>query len=393
VKLDVSAFRSTLGGSEIPVLSESYIHHVVRSIARSPKLPSISARWFSAPMRYRLLGKSGLRVSELCLGTMTFGEEWGFGANADETRRMYRAFVDRGGNFLDTANIYTKGTSEQLVGELMASHRAKMVVATKYAMSTDPSDPNANGAHRKNLVQSLEASLKRLRTDYVDLLWIHAWDATTPTEELMRALDDVVRAGKVLYLGISNTPAWTIARASTIAELRGWTPFVGMQIEYSLIQRSAERELLPMAKALDIAVTAWATLGGGVLSGKYRGPQADDSKRVAMNQRRTTERNLAIAEVVKQVASEVERSPAQVAIAWAIQQGPNVIPILGARTAAQLEDNLNAAGLVLSAEQLAKLDAASAIDLGYPMDFLERALPSLYGDNVDRIVDHRRRQR
>src|SRR5919106_1093471 len=223
-------------------------------------------------MRYKLLGKSGLRVSELCLGGMTFGEDWGSmlpGASKEEARKIFDIFVSRGGNFIDTANIYQMGTSEKYIGELISSEREKFVLATKYALTTNPDDPNASGNHRKNLVQSVNASLKRLNTSYIDLLWVHLWDSMTPVEELMRSLDDLVRAEKILYIGISDAPAWFISQANTLAELRGWSPFVSIQIMYSLIERTPERELLPMAKALDIGVTAWSPLGGGILSGKY----------------------------------------------------------------------------------------------------------------------------
>ncbi|HEY5765110.1 MAG TPA: aldo/keto reductase, partial [Candidatus Deferrimicrobiaceae bacterium] len=263
-------------------------------------------------MRYKLLGRSGLRVSEICLGAMTFGEEWGFGASREESRRIFDAFADAGGNFIDTANMYTNGTSERFTGEFLGESRDRFVLATKYTLSMRADDPNASGNHRKNLVQSLEASLSRLRTDYIDLYWLHAWDFMTPVEEVMRALDDVVRAGKVRYIGVSDTPAWIVSRANTLAELRGWTPFIGLQIEYSLIQRTVERELIPMANDLDIAVTAWGAIGGGVLSGKYSGKpgkvKATDSRRKDSNLWRISEKNLAIAREVERVAREIGRS-------------------------------------------------------------------------------------
>ena len=223
-------------------------------------------------MRYKLLGKSGLRVSELCLGGMTFGQDWGSmlpGASKEESKKMFEHFVEAGGNFIDTANVYQNGSSEKYIGEFIASEREKFVLATKYTISTNPDDPNASGSHRKSLVQSVNASLKRLNSPYIDLLWVHFWDSMTPVEELMRSLDDLVRSEKILYIGISDAPAWFISQANTLAELRGWSPFVSIQIMYSLIERTPERELLPMAKALDIGVTAWSPLGGGILSGKY----------------------------------------------------------------------------------------------------------------------------
>ena len=222
-------------------------------------------------MRYRLLGNSGLRVSEAALGTMTFGDDWGWGAAKDESRKVYDAFREVGGNFVDTANLYTNGTSESFLGEFMQGHRHSIVMATKYTNAVPGTDPNAAGNHRKSMMQAVEASLKRLGTDYIDLYWVHVWDQITPVEEVMRGLDDLVRQGKVLYVGISDAPAWWIAQANTLAHLRGWSPFIGLQIEYSLIERTVERELIPMSKALNLGLTAWAPLSNGVLTGKYHG--------------------------------------------------------------------------------------------------------------------------
>src|ERR1700681_1269854 len=219
-------------------------------------------------MRYRLLGNSGLRVSEAALGTMTFGDEWGWGSAKDEARKIYDAFRETGGNFIDTANFYTNGTSESFLGEFMKDHRLSVVLATKYSNASPGKDPNAAGNHRKSMVQALEASLKRLKTDYIDLYWLHIWDQITPIEEVMRAFDDLVRQGKILYAGVSDTPAWGVAKGNTLADLRGWTPFVGLQIEYSLIERTPEGELLPMAADLGLGVTAWSPLAGGMLTGK-----------------------------------------------------------------------------------------------------------------------------
>src|SRR5215216_1698724 len=217
-------------------------------------------RWL---MRYKLLGRSGLRVSELCLGTMTFGADRGWGAAKEECARILEAFAEASGNFIDTANAYTNGSSEQITGELVAAERARWVLATKYTVTTRPGDPNAGGSHRKSMVQALDASLRRLGTDYVDVYWLHVWGVFTPVEEVMRGLDDLVRAGKVLYVGISDTPAWIASQANTLAALRGWTPFVGLQVPYSLVERAPERELLPMAQALELTVTSWGHLGRG----------------------------------------------------------------------------------------------------------------------------------
>ncbi|HXV14975.1 MAG TPA: aldo/keto reductase [Candidatus Krumholzibacteria bacterium] len=335
--------------------------------------------------RFRLLGRSGLRVSPLCLGTMTFGTEWGWGADKEESRSVFDGYVEAGGNFIDTADYYTGGTSESWLGEFTQGRRDSLVLATKYTMCTTPGDPNAGGSHRKNLVQSLDASLKRLRTDRIDLLWVHAWDATVPIEETMRALDDVVRAGRVLYVGVSNWPAWTTARASALAELRGWTPLVGNQVQYSLVERSIEREILPVSRELGLGVTPWSPLGGGILSGKYArtGSKAelDQSLRRDSNQRRVNERNLAIVAALEGVAKEVGRSSAQVAIRWLVQKPGVASVILGARTRIQLDDNLQAATFELSPEHMTRLDDAGKIELGYPYDYLRSPtiLKFMYG--------------
>ena len=322
-------------------------------------------------MRYKLLGNSGLRVSELCLGTMTFGEDWGWGADKEESRAVFRAFAEAGGNFLDTANIYTNGTSETLVGEFVKGDREKWVIATKYSLNTRPGDVNACGNHRKNLFQAVEASLKRLGTDYIDLLWLHIWDSLTPMEEVMRAFDDLVRMGKVLYIGISDSPAWIVSQANTLATLRGWTPFIGLQIEYSLKERTPERELLPMAKALNIGVTAWSPLGGGVLTGKYNQPNPVDGRLSMTDQPfQILDRDLKIAETVLEIAREIGKSPAQVALNW-LRNRPNpIIPIIGARRLSQLQDNLACVDFNLTGEQLQRLDNISAISLGFPQELL-----------------------
>ena len=332
---------------------------------------------------YRLLGRSGLRVSPLALGTMTFGTDWGsgWGADRDESRRIFDRYADLGGNFIDTANRYTNGTSESFVGEFVRDRRERFVVATKYTIGDPASkDPNNGGNQRKNLVQSLEASLRRLRTDYIDLYWVHAWDGRTPIEEVMRALDDAVRQGKILYVGISDAPAWKVAQANTLASLRGWSPFVGLQIEYSLAQRTPERDLIPMAQELGLGVTPWSPLAGGVLTGKYS--RADLAKKDAAPEGEVTraavteafgmlsERVLSIADTVKAVAAETGVTTAQVALNW-VQRQPGVTStILGAKRISQLEDNVGSLTVELTNDQLARLDAASRIELGFPHDFL-----------------------
>jgi aryl-alcohol dehydrogenase-like predicted oxidoreductase len=318
-------------------------------------------------MRYKLLGRSGLRVSELALGTMGFGTDWGWGVPQDVARRLFDLYAEAGGNFVDTANRYTGGTSERFVGEFIASDRDHFVVATKYTLFDKHGDPNFAGNHRKNMIRSLEGSLKRLNTDHVDLLYVHAWDFTTPVEEVMRGLEDLVRAGKVHYVAVSDTPAWIVAQANTLAELRGWSRFVGLQIRYSLIDRAAERDLLPMAAALGLTVTPWSILGAGVLTGKYnQDPQA--SGRASRWDKR--ERDLAIAGEVVRIANEIGCSPSQVAINWVRQQPWEIIPILGATSEAQLADNLACLARPLAEEHAQRLDELSRIELGFPHDFL-----------------------
>jgi aryl-alcohol dehydrogenase-like predicted oxidoreductase len=326
-------------------------------------------------MNYRLFGNSGLRVSEVSLGTMTFGEDWGWGSAKDDSRKIYEAYREAGGNFVDTANIYTNGTSETLVGEFIRDHRHSVVLATKYTNAIAGNDPNAAGNHRKSMVQALEDSLRRLKTDYIDLYWLHNWDQMTPADEVMRAFDDLVRQGKVLYIGISDAPAWWIAQANTLAELRGWTRFIGLQIEYSLIERTVERELVPMAKAFNLGLVAWSPLAGGVLSGKYhsgKGAGGRYSTDMAKSFMRTGERTDQVVAALNKVSQQVGHSSAQVALAWLRYRDIPVIPIVGARSVAQLQDNLASFELKLTPEQVAALDEAGAIEMGFPHDFFER---------------------
>ncbi len=343
-------------------------------------------------MRYKLLGRSGMRVSELALGTMTFGEEWGWGASKDECKRMFDAFIDAGGNFFDTANRYTEGTSEKYLGEFISSDRERFVVATKYTLYTRQGDPNFSGNHRKNMMQAVEASLKRLDTEYIDLYWVHAWDGTTQVDEIMRGLDDLVRQGKVLYIGISDTPAWIVSQANTMADLRGWAPFSALQLRYSLIDRTAERDLFPMARALDLAVTPWSVIGAGVLSGKYnrrKQPKEGRAKEGAAK----VERNLKIAETVTKVARESGCTPTQVAITWVRQRPGVVIPLIGARNLEQLQDNLGTLDVKLTEGQLRKLDEASRIELGFPHDFLSSEVVKnlAFGGTAELIDNHRKK--
>jgi aryl-alcohol dehydrogenase-like predicted oxidoreductase len=339
-------------------------------------------------MRYKLFGRSGLRVSELALGTMTFGTEWGWGSDYDTSKQVFDAYANAGGNFLDTANRYTEGTSEKWLGEFIGTERDHFVLATKYTLFDRKTDPNFSGNHRKNLMRSVEESLKRLRTGFIDLLWVHAWDFTTHVDEVMRGLDDLVRMGKVHYIGISDTPAWIVSQANTLADLRGWTPFVGLQLEYSLIERTPERDLLPMAKAFDLAVTPWASLGSGVLTGKYLNKETG---RLKENSIKLTDRNQQIAQEVVNIAEEIGVSAAQVAINWT-RQGRDqvVIPIIGASKGSQIQDNLACINFQLSPAQLERLNQVSTIDLGFPHEFLKRASVNIYGETEALLDNHRK---
>lgn len=323
---------------------------------------------------YRLLGRSGLRVSPLCLGTMTFGETWG--ADEAESRRIFDGYVDRGGNFIDTAGYYAQGRSETLTGKFAKEKRDRLVLSTKYSLAVEQGDPNAAGNGRKSMVRAVEDSLVRLQTDHIDLLFLHVWDDSTPADEILRAFDDLVRQGKLLYIGMSDTPAWQVARLQTIAELRGWTQFAALQVEYSLLQRATERDLIPAAKALGLGVMPWSPLASGLLSGKYASSAQTSNDpeggRGAMITAvgKVNPATVAVADAVKQVADEIGATSAQVAIAWTLANPAVTAPVLGARTLRQLEDNIGALTVSLSLEQYAQLDTASRIELGFPHDFL-----------------------
>ena len=336
-------------------------------------------------MKYKVLGNSGLRVSELALGAMTFGTETGIGVDKAESRRVYDAFREAGGNFIDTANVYSRGTSETFLGEFMAEDRERLVLATKFTGGMRGRDINATSNSRKNMMDSVHASLRRLQTDYIDLYWVHAWDSVTPTEELMRGLDDLVTQGKVLYVGVSDTPAWVVAKSNTLAELRGWAQFVALQIRYSLVDRTVERELLPMARAYDLAVTPWGIVGSGVLSGKYN-KDSNAEGRASVNKQLLNERALGIAAEVMSLADEIGATPTQVAIAW-LRKGPaNVVPLVGARTLAQWQDNLGCLDVELDEAAMQRLNEVSAIAPGFPHDMLSAGGMA----NPDNLDNHRR---
>jgi len=325
---------------------------------------------------YLTLGRSGLRVSPLCLGTMTFGEDWGWGTTVEESEAILTRYLERGGNFIDTANGYTKGHSEVIIGNYFArtsGRRHRAVIATKFSTNLYPGDPNAGGAGRKAMVEACEESLRRLRTDYIDLYWMHFWDPNTPIDETLRALDDLVRAGKVRYIGASDTPAWKVAQAQVLAELRGWSRFAGLQIEYSLIERTVEGELVPMAVELGLGITPWSPLRGGVLSGKYTRANAASANPARGDRVKSflTERNLTIIDELIRIAGEIGSTPAAVALAW-VQSRPGVAStIIGARGLDQLDQNLAALDVTLMPAHLAALNAVSEPALNFPAPFFK----------------------
>ena len=332
---------------------------------------------------YLTLGRSGLRVSPLCLGTMTFGEELGWGSSVKDATAILHRYIERGGNFIDTANVYTFGHSEKIIGDALAAQpgrRDRLVIATKFYGNLFPGDPNGGGAGRKSLVAACEESLRRLRTDFIDLFWMHAWDRHTPIEETMRALDDLVRAGKVRYLGFSDTPAWKVAQAQMIAQLRGWAPLVALQIEYSLLERTVEGELVPMAQELGLGITPWSPLKGGMLSGKYTRENAGKvAASRAWNLAGLNEKAYAVIDELIRIAKAHDSTPSRVALAW-LQGRPGVTSsIIGARTLEQLDQNLGALDLQLSADDLARLGAASEPQLNFPAGFLARAGSFMHG--------------
>jgi aryl-alcohol dehydrogenase-like predicted oxidoreductase len=346
-------------------------------------------------MRYKLFGKhTGLRVSELVLGTGSFGTRWGHGSEPDEAKRMLDAYADAGGNFIDTADSYQFGESEEILGRLLVGRRNEFVLATKFSQSAQP---NAGllvtGNSRKAMVASLEASLKRLDTDHVDMYWVHYADGVTPIEEIVRGFDDLVRAGKILYAGLSDFPAWRVSRAATIAELRGSIPIAGLQVEHSLVERTTEQELLPMGEALGLGMVAWSPLGGGMLTGKYR--QGEKGRAEGFGgrvfQAEDTKQRTAILDAVIAVADELDVTPGEVAIAWVAAKG--ALPIIGPRSVAQLQANLAAAKVALTPEQIERLDAVSALRPVFPHSLLEDPTnrDRIFSGKLDRFVPPRER--
>ncbi|TWR23995.1 aldo/keto reductase [Mucilaginibacter achroorhodeus] len=318
-------------------------------------------------MKYKLLGRSGLKVSELCLGTMGFGTEAGWGADADTSFKIMDAYAEAGGNFLDTANIYKLGTSEKIIGDYLSNHdRDHFVVATKYTLKDNQTNVNASGNNRKNMMRSVEESLKRLKTDFIDVLYLHIWDDITPIDEVLRGMDDLIRQGKINYAAISDTPAWVVAKGNTLAELMGWSQFIALQVEYSLLARTAERELIPMAKHFGMTVTPWAPLAGGALTGKYL---KGEKGRIKPDSKRLNEKAEQITRVVMEIAQELGVSESHVALQWTMSKGFQCIPIVGATKVDQLKDNLKTVDVTLTEQHIAKLDEASKIELGFPGDF------------------------
>lgn len=336
-------------------------------------------------MNYKLLGRSGLKVSELCLGTMGFGTEAGWGADKETSFAIMDTFANAGGNFIDTANVYKLGTSEKTIGEYVSNHdRDYFVLATKYTLLDNKTNPNASGNNRKNMMRSVEESLKRLQTDFIDVLYLHIWDNITPIDEVLRGLDDLIRQGKVNYAAISDTPAWVVAKGNTLAELMGWSQLIALQVEYSLLQRTPERELIPMAKHFGMTVTPWAPLAGGALTGKYlRGEQG----RIKPESKRLDDNSVIITKKVIEIADELGVSPGNVALAWTRQQGFSSIPIVGATKVSQLEENLKVTDVVLTDAHLKALDEVSAIPLGFPGDFFneDAVKTNSFGGFYDRV--------
>jgi aryl-alcohol dehydrogenase-like predicted oxidoreductase len=342
---------------------------------------------------YITLGRSGLKVSPFCLGTMTFGEDLGWGASPEDSEAMIAEYLDRGGNFIDTANVYTNGHAEKIIGDFFAksdARRDRVVIGTKFFCSLFEGDPNGGGAGRKALMQQVEASLRRLQTDYIDVYWLHNWDRTTPIEETLRGLEDLVTSGKVRYIGLSDLPAWKVAEAQTIAHFRGWSPVIALQLEYSLLERTVESELIPMAQSMGIGVMPWSPLKNGFLSGKYTrdgGGVIDSGRSAWVGQR--TEADYVVIDALQAVSAEVGASPATVALAW-VRSRPGVAStLIGARRLDQLMANLAALGVTLTAEQIATLDAVSMPPLSFPAGYAQISqMFGFPGTRIDGVQMH-----
>ncbi|MFE3214253.1 aldo/keto reductase [Streptomyces antimycoticus] len=344
-------------------------------------------------MRYTTFGhRTGLRVSEYALGTANFGTGWGAGAEPDEARRIFDRFAEAGGTFLDTADAYQFGQSEELTGQFVAADRDHFVLATKVTLGASPQpDISRTGNSRKNMVASVEASLKRLGTDYIDLLWVHFPDELTPMEEILRGLDDLVSAGKIHHAALSNFPAWCVSRAVTLADLRNWAPIVGVQYEYSLVERSADRELLPMAESLGLGGALWSPLGGGLLTGKYRrSTEGRLSDLGAVIHTESTDQKTTVVDAVLAVAEETGVTPAQVSVAWvrerAARSVTSLVPIIGPRNLAQLDSYLDALDVQLTPEHFDRLSKVSAVPLGVPHEAIAGSLGGIQGGDSSRVI-------
>lgn len=339
------------------------------------------------------LGKSGLRVSPFCLGTMTFGEDWGWGSNEADSHKILSRFIELGGNFIDTANFYTHGHSEQIIGDYLKSkvrRRDQLVIATKFFSSLYSGDPNAGGANRKSMIAACDNSLRRLQTDYIDLYWMHCWDKFTPIEETMSALNDLVKDGKVRYIGFSDTPAWKCSEAQMIAKFRGWTPLVALQIEYSLLERTVEGELMPMALEMGLGVTPWSPLKQGVLSGKYTRENHGKQEigRGEWVESALTDKAYTIIDELKKISKELGSSPSRVALAWLQQKLGVTSTIIGARTLKQLDDNIAALDLQLNSQHIGNLDELSEPQLNFPSQFIAHAGPfGMGGTTINGVVN------
>lgn len=348
-------------------------------------------------MKYKIFGsKTGLRVSELALGTGTFGTRWGYGSQTDEAKKVFDRYIEAGGNFIDTADGYQLGESEELLSNMIADRRQNLILSTKYTMGGR--ELLTSGNSRKNLIHSVEASLKRLKTDYIDLYWAHLSDGQTPIEEIVRGFDDLVRDGKILYAGFSNFPAWRIANASLLADLRGWSPIAGIQIEYNLVERTPDRDLLPMAEALGLGVAFWSPLAGGLLTGKYRNPESEENSRKKewngyLLKEETSLRETAILDALEKIAHEKGSKVGQVALAWLRQKHQynslSTITVLGAKNVNQLDDNLGSLSVILTNEEIQTLNEISAVSLGSPHEVIHNSQPVLFGTSSNQVIQNR----
>lgn len=332
--------------------------------------------------QYVTLGRSGLRVSPLCLGAMTFGEDLGWGSSVEESQQIIDRYLELGGNFIDTANFYTKSHSEKIIGDHIGRHparRDRLVLATKFSGNLYPGDPNGGGSGRKAIISQCENSLRRLQTDYIDLYWLHNWDIHTPIDETMAALEALVQSGKVRYLGVSDTPAWKVVEANLTARFRGWSQFIGLQIEYSLLERSVEQELVPMALELGLGITPWSPLKGGVLTGKYTRENAGQVKadRSMFVDGHLNERTYALVDELGKIAKAHDSTPARVALAWVRAQPGVSSTIIGARRLTQLEDNVKALEVQLTPAELSHLSEATKPSFGFPQS-MQPWFPSIH---------------